>query len=118
VDPDAIDELRADAAAMRALAAGASPAAGVGREYGAGIVVVADLMTDAASTVAGFITGTAVLTARVYNAATGALLFTEKYQVGAGGVPGKAGATETDAITQAAEAVARQLARSILEKTG
>ena len=118
VDPDVIDELRANDAAMRALSSGASPATGIGREYGAGTVVVADLTTDANSAVAGFITGTAIINAKFYDAGQGTLLFTERFQIGAGGVPGKAGSTERDAITQAAEAVARQLSRAILQKTG
>jgi serine/threonine protein kinase len=118
VDPDVIDELRANDAAMRALSSGASPATGIGREYGAGTVVVADLTTDANAAVAGFITGTAIINAKFYDAAQGTLLFTERFQIGAGGVPGKAGSTERDAITQAAEAVARQLSRAILQKTG
>ncbi len=118
VDPDAIDDARASAAAARALAGDMSPAVGVGREYAAGIVVVADLRTDATEAVAGFITGSAVLTAKFYDTAKGTLLFSEKYQVGAGGIPGKAGPTETAAVTGAAEAVAHQLAQAILRKTG
>jgi hypothetical protein len=118
VDPDVVDGIRADGAAMRALAGGASPAAGVGREYGAGTVVVADLTTDAAETVPGIVTGTAVMTAKYYDSVSGRLLLSERYQVGAGGTPGKAGTNVTDAITQAAEAVARQMSRAILQKTG
>lgn len=118
VDPDIVAGIRADAAAMRALSAGVSPAVAVGREYGAGTVVVGDLVADASEAVAGLITGTAVLTAKYYDAVTGRLILSEKYQVGAGGVPGKAGVTVTDAVTQAAEAVARQMSRAILQKTG
>jgi hypothetical protein len=118
VDPDAVDAIRADAAAVRALQEGASPAAGVGRAYGAGIVVVADLSTDAAPAPGGFVTGTAVLTARFYDSRTGGLLLAETYRVGSGGTPGRPGPTETAAVTQAAESVGRQLARAILTKTG
>lgn len=118
VDPDIVAGIRADAAAMRALSSGESPAVAVGREYGAGTVVVGDLVADATEAVAGLITGTAVLTAKYYDVRTGRLLLSEKYQIGAGGVPGKAGVTVTDAVTQAAEAVARQMSRAILQKTG
>jgi hypothetical protein len=119
VDPDIVAGIRADAAAMRALASGAeSPAVAIGREYGAGTVVVGDLVADASEAVAGLITGTAVLTAKYYDVGTGRLFLSEKYQVGAGGVPGKAGVTVTDAVAQAAEAVARQMSRAILQKTG
>jgi hypothetical protein len=118
VDPALVAGIRGDEAAMRALSAGASPAVEVGREFGAGTVVVGDLVTDATEAVVGLITGTAVLTASCYDVRTGRLVLSETYQVGAGGVPGKAGVTVTDAVTQAAEAVARQLSRAILQKTG
>jgi serine/threonine-protein kinase len=118
VDPAVLAGIRADAAAMRALESGASPAVEVGREYGAGTVVVGELVVDASEAVAGLITGTAVLTARYYDTGTGRLILSETYQIGAGGVPGKAGVTVTDAVTQAAESVARQMSRAILQKTG
>jgi len=119
VDPGTLDRARADAAAGRAFSSGnGSAVAAIGVEFGAGTVVVAELSTDVTSVVAGFITGTAVMNARYYDSVSGELLLAERYQIGAGGVPGRAGSTETDAITQAADAVARQMARAILQKTG
>jgi hypothetical protein len=118
VDPDAIGAIRADSAASAALEAGASPAAGVGRSYGAGTVVVAELASDAAPAPGGFIAGSAVLTARFYDSRSGELIMVDTYRVGAGGTAGRPAATESAAVVQAAESAARQLARAILTQTG
>jgi Protein kinase domain len=118
VDPETVDRIRASETAAGALASGGSPTAAVGREYGAGTVVIADLTANASPGVGGFVTGSAVILARYYDTASGRLLFSERYQVGAGGVPGRPGVNELDAITQAVESVSRQMAKAILQKTG
>jgi hypothetical protein len=61
-------------------------------------------------------TGSAVLSIRAYETATGRLLRTETFQVGAGNVPGKIGATATAAMTDATSQVAHQAARALLRQ--
>ncbi|MBK8057503.1 MAG: hypothetical protein IPK33_06410 [Gemmatimonadetes bacterium] len=96
----------------------AKAAAVVGRAVGAVTVMVGTLSVDASESVPGIITGSAVLDARFYDGATGALLGAERFQVGAGGVPGRAGINALDAISQAAESVARQAVRALAQRSG
>jgi hypothetical protein len=83
----------------------------LGRQHATGTVLSGDLIAQAAPGVGRFFTGTATLTVRAYDANTGRLLGTQTFQVGAGGVPGKSGATEDAAITDAARTVAYQASR-------
>jgi predicted Ser/Thr protein kinase len=83
----------------------------LGQLHATGTVLSGDLRAQAGPGVGRFYTGTATFIVRAYDANTGRLLGTQTFQVGAGGVPGKSGATEDAAITEAAEAVAYQASR-------
>ena len=98
-------------AAMQDRLASAQGVRDLGRQHATGTVLSGDLRAQAGPGVGRFFTGTATLTVRAYDANTGRLLGTQTFQVGAGGVPGKSGATEDAAITDAARTVAYQASR-------
>jgi len=119
VGRDDLANSRASGAARRVAAgADARTIAAIGRGAGAGAVFVGTLTVDATEAIAGIITGSAVLDGRLYDGTTGAMLAAERFQVGAGGTPGRAGSSALDAISQAAESVTRQAVRVILQRTG
>lgn len=116
---DDLGNAQASAAARRVAAgADARTITAIGRGAGAGAVFVGTLTVDATEAIAGIITGSAVLDGRLYDGATGAMLSADRFQVGAGGTPGRAGSSALDAISQAAESVTRQAVRVILQRTG
>jgi serine/threonine-protein kinase len=88
----------------------------LGRRQGAAVVLLGSLTSDARRSVGTLFTGSAVLSIRAYETATGRLLRTETFQVGAGNVPGKIGATATAAMTDATSQVAHQAARALLRQ--
>ena len=94
---------------------GADPAelGRMGRAAGAAILVLGTIRSDATSSVGGFYTGSSRLSVRTYDTATGELLSSETFQVGANNVPGKLGATPAAAVTEAAEQVGYRAAAAL-----
>jgi hypothetical protein len=79
-------------------------------EHGAEFLVVGDLRASAARSAGTFYTGSAALDLRMYQVSTATLVEAEIFRVGSGGVPGKLGQSESDARSQAAEAVSTEAA--------
>lgn len=99
-----------------ALGTAATTPAEAGRAAGAATVLVGQLSADATPSVNQFFTGTASLTIKLYDAATGKLLGAANYQVGKGGTPGKLGPSASAAAMDAARQVVRQATNPTLQK--
>ncbi len=86
-------------------------------DSGVALVIVADLRTEATRSVGDMYTGRAMLSVRMYDTETRRLIGTHTFQVGAGGTPGKIGASamaaSNEAVTQVAHQAATALAREI-----
>ncbi len=103
-------------AMARGLDAGA--VAGLGRQYGAEVVVVGSLRTEWEPSVGQFFTGRAVLDLRAYSVSASELLRSSTQQVGTGGTPGKLGSTPLAAETEAAKEVGRLAAVEVERELG
>jgi len=90
----------------------------LGREYGAEVVVVGSLRTEAAPSAGSFYTGRAVLDVRAYRASTYELLGSGTYQVGTDNTPGELGPSPLAAETAAAKEVGRRAAVGIAREYG
>lgn len=102
-------ELRADAE---------STAPGeMGRRAGTAVAVTAEFRAQASQQVRGFYTGTATLSVRAYDTASGDLLLSETFSVG-GDTPGEMASTPDAAATKAAEKLAHQAASSLRRELG
>lgn len=88
----------------------------MGQAAGAAVLVLGTIRSDATSSVGGFYTGSSRLTVRTYDTATGDLLSSETFQVGADNVPGKRGATPAAAVTEAARQVGYRAAVAVSRK--
>jgi hypothetical protein len=96
----------------------ANALATLGRTHGAGLVVFLDVSAQAASSVGGMFTGSATVTARVYDAEAATLLGAERGSIGSGNTPGRLGATADAAATDATRAAAFQAVRGIRRLLG
>ncbi|MBX6365522.1 MAG: hypothetical protein IRZ00_16760, partial [Gemmatimonadetes bacterium] len=113
VDQNEVTEIQENRATMRAATAGdGSRIAELGREFGAGTVLVGSIRAQAVPSVGQFFTGSASLTVKMYDATSGRLVAVETFQVGGGQTPGKLGPTPEAALNEAAAEVGRQAARS------
>lgn len=80
------------------------------RRAGVATVVVGDLRVEAAPSVGTMYTGRATLSVRLYDTATGRLVGTHTFQIGADGRPGEIGASAMAASQGAATRVAHKAA--------
>ena len=111
LDAGSLALVRANEGAVRsALGGDFSVLAGLAIEHGAEFLVVGDLQASAARSAGTFYTGSAALDLRMYQVSTATLVEAEIFRVGSGGVPGKLGQSESDARSQAAEAVSTEAA--------
>ena len=101
---------RDDPAVTAAVAGDFGALAAIGARAGADVLVVGSLSSGAAASVGGFYTGSAELNVTAYQISTGRSLGSERYRVGAGGVPGKLANDEASARSDAAAAVGREAA--------
>ncbi|MDX1393279.1 MAG: serine/threonine-protein kinase [Gemmatimonadota bacterium] len=85
----------------------------LGRAAGAAVLVIGELSTDAVSSVGGMFTGSAALSIRTFDIASGAVLLTRTFRVGADNVPGELGGTPDAARTEAATRVGHQAAAAL-----
>jgi serine/threonine protein kinase len=110
-----------DAAVVDATPGPGAPApnaiASLGRTHGAGFVVFVDATAQAVPFSSMF-TGSASLTARIYDVAEGSLAGSETGAVGTGNTPGKMGPTPEGAAAEAAKTAANQLLRGIRARIG
>lgn len=88
----------------------------IGREVGAAVVVLADFRSDVTRSVAGFYTGSASLSVRTYDTASGELIASETFQVGGGGTPGEMESSPRAAATSAGEKVGYQAAFALVQQ--
>jgi hypothetical protein len=84
----------------------------LGRSHGAGFVVFIDA-TSQAVPFGGMFTGSATLTARIYDVRTGSLESVETGAVGSRGTPGRLGPTADGAAADATRSAATQVAGAI-----
>jgi eukaryotic-like serine/threonine-protein kinase len=119
VEVGLLQGIHGDAAAM-AMARGldADAVATLGQRYGAEVVVVGSIRTEAEPSVGQFFTGRAVLDLRTYSASASELLGALTRQVGTGGTPGKLGPSRLAAETEAAREVGRLAAVEVAREFG
>lgn len=87
---------------------------GILREHGGvALVIAADLRTEATPSVGAMYTGRATLSVRIYDTEARRLVGTHTFQVGAGGTPGKIGASPMAASNEAVRQVAHQAATGL-----
>ncbi|HET9984524.1 MAG TPA: hypothetical protein VFQ38_13080, partial [Longimicrobiales bacterium] len=119
VDQNDVSEVQENRATMRAAAAGdGSRIAELGRQFGAGTVLVGSIRGQAVPSVGQFFTGSASFTVKMYDATSGRLVAVETFQVGGGQTPGKLGPTPEAAVSEAAAEVGRQAARAAARRFG
>lgn len=119
VDQNDVSEVQENRATMRAATAGdGSRIAELGRQFGAGTVLVGSIRGQAVPSVGQFFTGSAFFTVKMYDATSGRLVAVETFQVGGGQTPGKLGPTPEAAVSEAAAEVGRQAARAAARRFG
>lgn len=119
VDAGLLAGIHQDAASVAAAQGmDARAVSNLGRDYGAEVVVVGSLRTEAAPSAGSFYTGRAVLDVRAYRASTYQLLGSATYQVGTDNTPGELGPSPLAAETAAAKEVGRRAAVGIAREYG
>jgi hypothetical protein len=117
VDAGRTADLRRNEAEMAEVTgASAGRIKAIGQRYGAEVVVIGKLQSEAEPSVGKFFTGRAVLSLRTFEADTGEYLGAKTLQVGGGGTAGKMGPSAMVAKSSAAEEVARLGAAASVEQ--